>query len=467
MFRKHFLYLLFVLISFTLIGCATYYQKTIKFQEHVMSGNLDKADTYIEKDKLSKKQRNILLYYLNRGTVNYLMQEHDLSVQLFMNAERNIEDHRKKLGAEALSLISNPTVKPYKAEDFEVVFVNYYLALNFLMQGKYEEALVEARRINLRLNDLNDKYKDHKNRYQRDAFAHVIMGLIYDATKQYNDAFIAYRNAVEVYEEDYKENFNVEIPYQLKQDLLRTAYLTGFNEEVRLYEKKFNMNYNHQKNNGGDLVFLWHNGFGPVKSEWSINFTRTPGNDGYLTLVNEEFGLNFQFYIGNRSDKASFSNLDLLRVAFPKYIEREPFWTAAELVVNNNSHILDEAENINEIAFKTLHDRMVREMANSLLRLATKKAMEYAATQENEGIGAMVSIANAITEKADTRNWQTLPYAIHYTRVQLPVGENKVTLKTHGGGHTENHEFTFNIRKNRTQFFSYQSLESKPILNWY
>jgi uncharacterized protein len=465
--RKILIYLSIVIVSISFFGCATYYQKTIKFQDFVSSGNLEKADNYIEKDKKSQKQRNILLYYMNRGTVNYLMQNHDLSIQLFSNAERSIEDYRKNLGAEALSLISNPSVKPYKAEDFEVVFVNYYLALNYLMLGKYDEALVEARRINIRLNELNDKYKDNKNRYQRDAFAHVIMGLIFDATKNYNDAFIAYRNAVEVYEEDYAENFNVAVPEQLKYDLLRAAYRNGFNEELRLYEKKFNISYNHQQHSGGELVFLWHNGFGPVKSEWSINFSRTPGNDGYLTLVNEELGLNFQFYIGDRGDKASFSQLDFLRIAFPKYVERQPIWNNAELQFGNKKYPLSEAQNINEIAFKTLHDRMVREMANSLLRLATKKAMEYAATQENENIGAVMSIANALTEKADTRNWQTLPYAIHYTRVKLPEGENNLTLKTKGGNHTETHNLNFTIRKNKTQFFTYQSLESKPIYNMY
>jgi len=467
MFRKFIVYISILFTTIVFIGCATYYQKTIKFQEFVGSGNLEKADNYIEKDKKAKKQRNILLYYMNRGTVNYMLKNHDVSIQLFSDAERTIEDYRKNFGAEALSLVSNPTVKPYKAEDFEVVFVNYYLALNYLMQGKYESALVEARRINMRLNELNDKYKDHKNRYQRDAFAHVIMGLIYDATKNYNDAFIAYRNAVEVYEEDYKDNFNVVVPEQLKYDLLRTAYLTGFNEELRYFEDKFNITYQHEKHDGGDLVFIWHNGFGPVKSEWSINFTTMPGNDGYLTIVNEEFGLNFQYYIGNRSDKAAFSQLDFLRIAFPKYVERQPYWTDAELIVKNTKLPLYEAQNINEIAFKTLHDRMVREMANSLLRLASKKAMEYAATQENQNVGAVVSIANALTEKADTRNRQTLPYAIHYTRAKLPVGENNITLKTYGGNYSESHDFTFNIEKAKTTFFTFQSLESKPMYNFY
>ena len=66
-----------------------------------------------------------------------------------------------------------------------------------------EDALVEVRKINIRLQQLNDKYPDHKNRYQRDAFAQLLMGLIYDAAGDYNNAFIAYRNAYNTYQTDY------------------------------------------------------------------------------------------------------------------------------------------------------------------------------------------------------------------------------------------------------------------------
>ncbi len=38
-------------------------------------------------------------------------------------------------------------------------------------------------------------------RYQHDAFANNLIGLIYDASGDYNNAFIAYRNAYDIYEE--------------------------------------------------------------------------------------------------------------------------------------------------------------------------------------------------------------------------------------------------------------------------
>jgi hypothetical protein len=454
------------LSAFILTSCATYYQKTQKFQKLVQEGKFDKAEKYLSDDKKAAEGKNRLLYLMNQGYVNWMMMENEESNQYLNQADIMIEDQLKKPGLEALALMTNPMIKPYEAEDFEKVMVNFFKSLNYIRLNDYESANVESRRINLKLNKLNDKYPDHKNRYQNDAFAHVMMGLIYDAQHDYNNAFIAYRNALEVYESDYTRYFGIGAPLQLKQDLLRTAYLTGFHDEVRYYGKKFNMDYNHRKSKQPELVFFWLNGFGPVKSEWSINFTKVPGEKGFVMLVNEELGLSFPVYIGNKSEKekSAFSQLRFVRVAFPKYVERKPVFTSARLHVDNRKIQLELAEDINEIAFKTLHDRMLREMANSIARLATKKALELLANQEDENLGAVIGIANALTEKADTRNWQTLPYSISYARVPLKEGQNKVILEVSSpSGMKKTEDFTFSAKPGNTYFHYFHSLESHPV----
>ncbi|MBT3209520.1 MAG: hypothetical protein HN704_16135 [Bacteroidetes bacterium] len=445
-------------------SCATYYQKNLKFQEHVTNGKLEKAKQLLLKDTKSKENRNKLLYYFNLGWINFMLQESNESNSNFAQADIIIEDQQKKYGLEALSLVSNPGIKPYKPEDFEVVLLNYYKTLNYLRLQKFEEALVECKKINIKLNSLNDKHKDHKNRYQQDAFAHLIMGLVYDAGKDYNNAFIAYRNALEIYETDYSKNFGIEAPLQLKKDILRTASLVGFYDEVQYYEKQFGIKYMKKENRGGELIFLWQNGFGPVKSEWSINFSKVDGEGGWITLVNDDLGINFPFYIGDKSakEKSAFADLSFLRIAFPKYLERPTYFNGAEIIANQANYPLEIAEDINEIAFKTLHDRMLREIGTSILRLATKKALELAARKENENIGAAIGIVNALTEKADTRNWQTLPRTISYARIPLPEGKNTIELKTYGNRKFETKQLSFDIEKKRSKFFVFHSIESFP-----
>jgi hypothetical protein len=218
--------LLFVV--FFLSSCATYYMKTIKFQEQVQQGNFDKAEKILSEDKRGPEGRNKILHFLNLGYVSWIKGEYEKSNQNFAKADQYIEDQSKNYGREALAVITNQSVKEYQPEDFEKVTLNYYKALNYLHLNNYDAALVECRKINNKLNSLNDKYKDHKNKYQRDAFSHTMMGLIYEANRDYNNAFIAYRNAYEVYKEDYVEYFGLGAPEQLKKDILRTAYLTGF-----------------------------------------------------------------------------------------------------------------------------------------------------------------------------------------------------------------------------------------------
>lgn len=457
----------------------TYYQKTQKFQEMISHGELEKAKAYLEKNDKDKDNKNRILYYMYLGWVDWMLGNYNESNQAFQKADLFTEDYEKKLGNEVLATFTNQGIKPYHPEDFENVMINYFKALNYLALHQYSEAQVEARKIILKLQQLNDKYKEHKNRYSDDAFAHIIIGLVYDANRDYNNAFIAYRNAYDVYEKIYKENFGLDAPLQLKKDLIRTAYLTGFMDEVNKYEKKFGLKYEAIKSTGGSLVFFWQNGLGPVKAEWSITFTQIKGEAGFVTFVNEDLGLTFPMYIGDKPDneKNALRDLSVFRVAFPKYVRRVPVFNKADLSANGASYPLELAEDINAIAFKTLDDRMLRELGNALLRVATKKAMEAAARKltehENEGdvklqdlAPAAITILNAATEKADTRNWQTLPYDIFYTRVPLNEGENTVTLTTTGSkGQSAKESFNIKGVKGGTTFYTFQSLDSYPMNN--
>lgn len=448
-----------LLTVIALSGCATYYAKNIKLNQAIETGQFETADKILAKDTKSPQNRNRLLYYLNRGYVSWMLNDYPHAVEYLNTAEEVIDNYGMHLGAEALALITNPMVKPYRAEDFETVMVNCFKAINYMQMYQPEEAMVECRRINLKLNKLNDKYKDHKNRYQRDAFAHVMMGLLYDSEGNYNDAFIAYRNALEIYETDYAGNFNVPVPQQLKSDILRTAYVTGFGEELDFYERKFGMKYKPAQKPDAELIFFWMNGLGPIKDEWSLNFTVVKGEGGMVTFVNEGLGFSFPFYLGSSSEKESFSDLKVVRVAFPKYAERKPNSVNASIAAGSKTYPLESAEDINAIAFKTLDDRFMREMASSLLRVAAKQAAEAVARKKNDDIGAILGLINAGTEKADTRNWQCLPHGISYARIPLNTGENELKLNVKMiDGKTNTHDVSMQAQRGKTYFHAFHTL---------
>ncbi len=455
-------------MSFFIMACATYYQKNEKLMSAIYNGRLDNAEEILNDPKLEKNKRNILLYYLNKGTVLWMSGKSSESNKYFQLADYYIEDFQKNYTASAISFLSNPNIEPYNGEGFEQILLHYYATLNYIDLGLLDDALVECKRMQQKLIKITDFYNG-KNKYKRDAFAHLLMGIIYDAQNDYNNAFIAYRNAYEIYRDDYQKMLGTNIPQQLKKDLVRTAYLTGFYDEAQKYEEEFQLKYQPESKENGSLVFFWNNGMGPIKDQWSINFAVVPQGNGWVNFVNLDLNISFPFYVGDEKDKNNLSKLKFVRVAFPKYVTRNPLYSKGIISCDSLSinSTFDVAEDINAIAYRSLDDRMARELGEALLRLALKQASEEALRKESEGLGAALSIVNALSEQADTRNWQLLPYSINYTRISVPAGNINVKLNTSSSDNSssENNTFSFMIKKGKTSIGSFQTLQFNGYSN--
>jgi len=452
-----------VLIAFFFLSsCATYYHSNYSFNQEFERGNLNSALASLQANSSDASGKKEFLFYVNNGLVLSMMGRYDESNEFFEKAFLFGEDYRKNYLNEVASYLTNPMITTYKGEDHEHLMVLYYKALNFLKQGKTEQALIECRRLNIRLQQLSDRYES-ENKYKRDAFVHTLMGIIYEVDKDYNNAFIAYRNAVEIYEEDYYKLFHLSAPEQLKKDLLRTAFLSGMTEELERYKQEFGMNdFEFLSPEAGELVFFWHNGLSPVKAEWGITFIVTR-RDNWIYFTNAELGLTFPFRIDNydEREKNGLNSLEFFRVAFPRYIERPPYFTNASLSLQNKTVSLQLIEDVNKIAFKSLEQRMHLELSKALIRVALKKATEYQVKKEDRTLGTVLGMINAITEKADTRNWQTLPYSIHYARVPLAEGKNVVNFRLQRNSHeTTEQQFTYEAKKGQLLFHTFSSLES-------
>lgn len=444
-------------------ACASFYEASTSFNEQFENGNIDQALTELKSDKQYQKSNVQFLYYLNLGLLRSMKGDYVKSNKAFERAYLFGEDYKVNYLAEAASYLTNPTITVYRGEDHEHLMPLYYKALNFLKMNQYEEALVECRRLNIRLQQLSDKYKNPK-KYQRDAFIHNLMGIICQANGDWNNAFIAYRNALEIYDEDYTTMFNLSAPDQLKKDLLISAWHMGFTEEYNTFRDKFGWSdFDPSKQPDADLVFFWHNGLGPVKSEWSINFAITGGPENLFVLENEGQTMSFPFQVYDKDERSSLSDLRMFRVAFPKYVERPLYFNQGEITTAGQTYPLQVAEDINQIAFKSLQDRMALEFSKTLIRAALKKAAEESLRKESKGWGAVLGAVNAFTEKADTRNWQTLPHSIAYTRVPLQEGSNETSLTlTTPDGRDSNYSFTYTVKKGQTLFHTFTSLEAKP-----
>ena len=142
----------------------TYNDRSYEFQNEVYYRNFEKAATLIEDNKFLSKKRNRLLYLMEKGKVEHMNGNYKESNHLFEEAYILIDDRINTNAGQAVAAkLTNPMAAPYRGEDFEKVMIHYYMALNYFQLGMPNEALVEAKRINIKLQELNQKYKKNKN----------------------------------------------------------------------------------------------------------------------------------------------------------------------------------------------------------------------------------------------------------------------------------------------------------------
>jgi len=110
-------------------------------------------------------------------------------------------------------------------------------------------------------------------------------------------------------------------------------------------------------------------------------------------------------------------------------------------------------------------------MSKTLTRLAVKKSAEYLLKESSkgsgkngkdnsllEGLGFGMQLYSLLSEKADTRNWQSLPAVVNYTRIPLKQGMNSITLQlktSSGAEETKTIQITGN---GKLQFYNYATL---------
>jgi hypothetical protein len=105
---------------------------------------------------------------------------------------------------------------------------------------------------------------------------------------------------------------------------------------------------------------------------------------------------------------------------------------------------------------------MLWELSKSLLRVAIKKVTEYQIRQQNTILGTLVGVVNFATEKADTRNWQTIPHSISYTRIRLKAGDHILKFQPYGKSKKhapKNHTFPISVRSGQTIFYPLYTMQ--------
>ncbi|MBC9930020.1 COG3014 family protein [Chitinophaga qingshengii] len=445
-------------------SCRTYNNAVAPYYDAVSNGRFDDAASQLDKARFFRYGRNKLLFNMEKGKTAFLQGRYQESNLYFNAADSLLNSHRgSKVLDQTLGLVVNPAMQIYQGEDFERLLIHYYKSINYLKLHQVEEAEVEARRITLGTYALNDRKKNSDKKYSNDAFSLIVQGIVYESAGDVNNAFISYRNAADIFLKNPDHRYyGVEMPAQLQVDLLHTASQLGFSQEVAYYEKQFGRVYQPPtSDDGGAVLVIWENGLAPVKAETNFFFTLTergPGNFVF-TDPNTQVVIPFDFNLFPRDSCHQLRrHLEAFRVAFPSYVEQPLYYTAADIQRDSTfSTTLEKVEDVNQLAFRTLQERFLKEMGLALTRLAIKKLAEYEIRKNDEVAGELFNLLTLLAEKADTRNWQSLPHSIYYSRIPLKKGDNKITLTLKGKDSTQKVEFNI-IGNGRLQTWHYASL---------
>ena len=420
-----------------LCGCATF-SETIQSTERSLAQQQPKL-ALTEYEKLHAPDHDRVLFLMNRGMLLRMAGDYAASTRDLEQAKNLIEELRAvSIREQALSLTINDATKSFIGEDFERVMVNTYLALNYLEQGKLDEARVEALQVDLLLRDEEQKVTIVKP-YAEDAFARYLTGIVYEDEGEWSDAMIAYRKAYEAYQKQI-EAFGVEIPETLKHDLIRLADRMGLTDEARKYRRELKIKdtmSEAQLLESGEIILTVHAGLAPLKRE------------NAATVLNPATGR-------------------FLRIALPQYHTRaQPLAYASLEADPSHSVKTSRVENIDTIAVKTLDAEMPGITARAIARMALKDAAAKAASSSRSGgsggssaagplLGLAVNMAAILTERADTRSWFTLPGEIHLARLALPPGDYNLKLELHGrDDHVlDSGEIKVTLRKGEKKYFS-------------
>ncbi|MDE3257305.1 MAG: hypothetical protein OYM47_05685 [Gemmatimonadota bacterium] len=412
-----------LLLCVVLSGCATYTHNAVTFRSSLAGGHYETA---LQTLGSARKGPARLLYFMENGLISHYRGEYHASNRFFESAER-LSDRlfTRSLSREVASLITNDQVRAYRGEEFELAFINYYRALNYWYLNEPEEALVECRKANLKL----DRYAaqaDYDATYRNDAFIHYITGLIYEATGELNDAYVSYRNALDAYE-TYHEAFGLAAPETLARDLKRVEAALDFvdNPGEAVATRDSNLA------GDGELIVFSEIGFVPHKVEEEISLPIYEGDDfggkkDRLEAVSRKIAYrHFKPHYAGKSKVKYW-----LRVALPAYKDVVPRTRTIRVSAAGRQTATTLAEDLSSIAWQTFQDKQPTILARTVARGLVKYSASVKAKEKSKVLGFIVNLFSAAIETADTRSWVSLPHNVQIGRLALPAGTHTLTLES-------------------------------------
>ena len=437
----------FLLAISLMIGCGGY-----KFQEVIEPlerGQSEDAYTYLQKHTPKKPD---IPFLFELGLVAHYANKFQESSTAFAQAADIAEDrYTKSVSKEVSSLITSDKLRPYPGTRYERLLSHYYRAINYVYQGELDGALVECRRATGLINYFKDE-KDYD--FFGTGFLAYLSGVLFEATGEWNDAYISYKQAAAYYQ-NAAEKTGVETPKDIGHSLVRLARKLGFTDEFERYQRQYG-NPPLRPENTGELILFYESGYIPPKTEEALMFPILKKDD----VEDEKFVPTLMGREGMVYEEIELEYL--LRVAIPTIGSHRPRFAGIEVAVGTmkaNGVLVEDVENI---AIETFNAQRPIILLRTLGRALLKYLAYREANKQHEALGLLANLAGVVTEQADTRSWQTLPNQIFMVRMSLPEGTHTLNFSfLDANGRVGGRDSAPNIKitPNRITFWNHRTYE--------
>jgi len=383
------------LFILTLQGCATSAEKTRGMRQMMELNRNDLALIEAEKYLAAKVQG--VMENMNVGLLRRLNKDYKGSNEAFEIAKQKINElYTSSISEQVGAVVINDESISFQGDRFEQILLHLYMASNYLSLGELDSSRVEL----LQSQVMMDEWGEPKDEIP---FMRYFSGIMFEMLGEEDTATVSYRKAVDTYTNT-KEKHGLQVPQQLKYDLLRMLAKMKLWNEYKDYKKQFALDkYKVPKTKDkGELIVVFGNGMAPQRSQ------------KVFQTFSSELALN-------------------VRVAVPDYPASPVILNRARLNIDNTYYPLEIVSNIDGMARASLAEDMPQITVRAIARAVVKKKAEKEAGEQGGFLGQLAMLAiNQGTEIADTRCWNTLPQEFELARVFLAEGEYNVAIELLG-----------------------------------
>lgn len=379
-------------LALLLTGCAgDYIARTQGYRRAYESYQYPPAIQGFAGEVQSGPQIDQLLALMDQGMVLHAAGKFEESIQVLAQADKLSERlDFTSVSEEAKVLLSSERERAYRGEDFEKLMISTLQALNYAQLGRDEDALVEVRRVNERMQRM---INEEKKPYEQLAVARYLTGVLWEDQGHADDAFIDY----------YAANQLAGDLGSLAEPLVRLAKETGRDDALRQLRRQYPwVQPQPLGKDEGQILVVLEAGKVPVKT----NGTRTGGPKAEV-------------------------------IAVPVFRDRQ--WIRdSQVVLDGDASTAvrpTTVTSLEQVAKIHLDHRVGGLIARQFgaLAIRTGAAVGVGQATGSEALGILTFLALSYVNQPDLRSWMSLPGEFQLARYRVPAGVHRLTVVAGGG----------------------------------